>query len=749
MEEKADSGVEKNLVIVESPAKAKTIARYLGKGFSVKASLGHIVDLPKKELGVKLDKDFEPVYQVLPEKKKIAKEIQESAKKADKIYLAPDPDREGEAIAWHIAKLIEKENKSIKRVLINEITKSAVKTAIENAGKLDRDRFEAQQARRILDRLVGYQISPLLWRKIQTGLSAGRVQSVAVRLICEREQEIRAFKSEEYWTIEGTFKGASSEQFSAKLIEHNGQKLKIANQAEAEKIEQGLKGLSYTVSKVEKKERQKRPPEPFITARLQQESAKRLGFPAKKTMSIAQQLYEGIELGPEGRVGLITYMRTDSVRVSEQALQQVRAKIKELFGENYLPKTPNLYRSKKGAQEAHEAIRPTILDHQPEKIKQYLTSDQLKLYRLIYERFLASQMLPAIYDQTIIEIKALGYLFRASGSVVKFPGFLIIWQEAEKAEENGDEAKTLPELKIGDALTLLEIIKKQHFTEPPPRFNEASLIRVLEEKGIGRPSTYAQIVSTIQERRYVEKNKGAFYPTPLGFMVNDILIRSFPDLVNVKFTAQMEDQLDRVEEGKLKWVDLLKNFYAQFSEELKRAPQTIDQLKAETPTDIPCPQCGKELMIRWGKKGEFLACSGYPDCRFTSPVVRGENGEIQVLEKKEKKESGLNCPNCGNPLVIRKGKNGEFLGCSSYPKCKFTSNFIKTETGEIQLKEKVFSKTPSETGISCEKCGKPMVIKTKGKRKFLACSGYPNCRNIKNFKLDEQGQIKVIKPDEF
>jgi len=746
MAEKATGAVEKNLLIVESPAKAKTISRYLGPGFTVKASIGHIVDLPKKSLGVDIDNNFEPVYQVLPEKKKVAKEIEDAAKKADKIYLAPDPDREGEAIAWHIARLIAKEHKPIRRVLINEITRQAVKQALENAGELDQNRFEAQQARRILDRLVGYQISPLLWKKLSTGLSAGRVQSVALRLICEREEEIKAFKSEEYWTIEALLKGKIPPEFMAKLIEREGEKIKIADQQAAEKIEKDLSASSFIVAKVEKKERQKRPPEPFITARLQQEAARRFGFTAKRTMAIAQQLYEGIDLGPEGRAGLITYMRTDSVRVSGQAIEQARAKIRELFGQEHLPPTANIYKSKKGAQDAHEAVRPTSIDNAPEKIKQYLTPEQYKLYKMIYERFLASQMKPAVFDQTSMDIKAGEYLLRATGSIIKFPGFLALWQEPEKNEnqaENGDSEQTskkLPELASGDPLSLQKIDKKQHFTQPPPRYNEASLIKELEEKGIGRPSTYATIVSTIQERKYVEKEKGSFHPTDLGIMVNNILIQSFPDLVNVKFTARMEEELDLVEEGKLKWVSLLEEFYKTFSQELERAGKVIDQAKAEVPTNIPCPKCGKQLMIRWSRNGEFLRCSGHPQCDFTASFIKKENGEIEPLLNQE---TGLICPSCGKPLLLRKGKHGEFLGCSAYPKCKFTSNFERTLSGEIKIKDRANAVT-APTGISCEKCGKPMVIKSKGKGEFLACSGYPQCRNIKNFTRNEKGEIVIV-----
>ncbi len=735
MAEKTTSGVEKNLVIVESPAKAKTIARYLGKDFTVKASIGHIVDLPKSRLGVNIDEDFKPEYHILPEKKKVAGEIKKAAQRAKKIYLASDPDREGEAIAWHIAQLIKDTKKPIKRALINEITRQAVKEAIKNAGELNRDRFEAQQARRILDRLVGYLISPLLWRKIQSGLSAGRVQSVAVRLICEREREIEKFKPQEYWTVEAKFKAKNPPEFSAKLIEINGEKAKITNQESAEKIAGELERINvFQIVKLEKKERKRKPPEPFITARLQQEASKRLGFPAKKTMSIAQQLYEGVDLGEEGRVGLITYMRTDSVRVSEQAIFSARKKIKEIFGEEYLPSKPNIYRSRKGAQEAHEAIRPTVMDYTPEKVKNYLSRDQYLLYKLIYERFLASQMKPAVYDQTVVEISANGYLFRATGSVLKFAGFLAIWKEEDKEAE----AK-LPELEPDEKLHLISIDKKQHFTQPPPRYTEASLIRELEEKGIGRPSTYAQIVSTIQERGYVKKVKGVFKPTSLGFLVNEILVRSFPELVNVKFTAQMEDQLDQIEEGKLGWKELLRRFYEEFSHQLENAPKIIDEIKAEVPTDLPCPKCGRELVIRWGKKGEFLACSGYPECDFTARFERKENGEIKPIFEQE---SGLNCPKCGKPLMIRKSDFGEFLGCSGYPKCKFRAEFIRDENGNIKIKEL------EKSGIKCEKCGREMVIKKIGKREFLACSGYPECKNVKRFKRNESGEIEIVEAGE-
>jgi len=761
MAEKTDSAIGKNLLIVESPAKAKTISRYLGKGFTVKASIGHIVDLPEKSLGVDIDKDFEPSYQILPTKRNVAREIKEAAKKAGTIYLAPDPDREGEAIAWHIANLIQKDNPNIKRVLINEITKQGVKQAIENAGKLNRDRFEAQQARRILDRLVGYQISPLLWSKIKKGLSAGRVQSVAVRLICEREREIENFKPEEYWTMEGIFQTHLPPEFSAKLVQIKGDKPKIQNRAQAEQIENTLRNLNWIVSKVEKKERQKKPPEPFITARLQQEAAKRFRFPAKKTMSIAQQLYEGVELGPEGRVGLITYMRTDSVRVSDQAIASARKKILELFGPEHLPETPNIYKSKKTAQEAHEAIRPTIIDYSPEKIQQYLSPDQQKLYRMIYERFLASQMKPAILDQTTIELKADGYLFRATGSVLKFPGFLALWKEEENEEgsEEKEEAKKLPEAKVGEKADLMKLVKKQHFTEPPPRYNEASLIKELEEKGIGRPSTYAQIVSTIQDRNYVKKDKGVFKPTELGFRVNDVLVLSFPEILNVQFTARMEEELDEVEEGKVKWVELLKRFYEKFSQALKQAPAVMDNVKSKESGKLSCPKCGKPLVVRFGKQGEFVGCSGFPDCDFSSNFKRNDQGEIELLSKKK---SGLVCPICEKPLVILKSKYGEFLGCSGYPRCKFIADFERTETGEIKIKErKKTEPVPGasdkaeekgktalkrETGIVCPRCGKPLVIRQSQRGEFLGCSGYPRCRFTSNFTVSETGEI-IMKQD--
>jgi len=747
MAEKETGAVAKYLVIVESPAKAKTISRYLGEGYSVKASIGHVVDLPQKKLGVDVKKNFKPEYEVLPAKKKVAKEIEDAAEKADLVYLAPDPDREGEAIAWHIARLIEKTHKPVKRVLINEITKAAVKEAIANAGALDQNRFEAQQARRILDRLVGYQISPLLWQRIKRGLSAGRVQSVTVRLICEREREIQAFKSEEYWSVAALLKAETPPEFFAKLIEREGKKIKIENHDQAAGIEKELAAAKFAVARVEKKERQKRPPEPFITARLQQEAVKRFGFPAKKTMAIAQQLYEGIDLGPEGRAGLITYMRTDSVRVSSLAIDQARAKIKELYGPEHLPAVPNVYKSRKEAQEAHEAIRPTLIDQDPEKVRHYLTLEQFKLYKMIYERFLASQMKPAIFDQTSVDIKAGPCTLRATGSVVKFPGFLALWQEPEKEKTengNGEDEETgrkLPLLNAADAISLVKLEKKQHFTQPPARYNEASLIRELEEKGIGRPSTYAQIVSTIQDRKYVEKEKGSFHPTELGLMVNDVLIKSFPDLLNVQFTAQMEDRLDLVEEGKLKWDELLQEFYRIFEENLKHAPEVIEKMRAELPAGINCPKCGKPLMVRWGTNGEYLRCSGHPECEFTSNFTRKETGEVELLATQK---AGLVCPKCGGELVLRKGKHGEFLGCSAYPKCKFTSNFERAQSGEFRLVEKSERKAPAqEAGVNCPKCGKPLLIKRSKRGEFLGCSGYPGCRFASNFERTESGAVKI------
>lgn len=719
----------KNLVIVESPAKAKTLAKYLGREYQIKASVGHVVDLPKSKLGVDIKKDFTPDFHVIEGKKKIVDELKRAAKGKEKIYLASDPDREGEAIAWHIADQIGEDHHEIHRVLINEITRRGVQEAIANPQRMDRKRFDAQIARRILDRLVGYQISPLLWKKVRRGLSAGRVQSVAVRLVCEREKEIRAFVSLEYWSLTAMLDGRVAPSFAARLVQWRGQKLDIKKfRIESEKIVQeilgSLEGLPWTIGKVEKKERRRYPTPPFVTSKLQQEAARKLGFQPKRTMQIAQQLYEGVDLGPEGSAGLITYMRTDSTRISADALNGVRQYIQGQYGDPYLPEKPVTYRSKKGAQDAHEAIRPTSLEYTPDRVRKYLRRDAFALYSLIWSRFIASQMVPALYDQTAFDIPVGEALFRATGQQLKFDGFMKIYLEGrdEKVEtENGgegdeeeqDKEGLLPDLQSGDDLKLLSIEPRQHFTQPPPRFTQAALIKELDEKGIGRPSTYAAIVSNVLNREYVALDeRKSLMPTELGFLVTDLLVDSFPDILNVKFTAEMEDSLDKIEEGKEKWLKVMKRFYSSFSRDLKRAESEMRDVKREEiPTDIPCEKCGAMMVVKWGRNGEFLACPSYPECKNTKNFTRDAKGNVKVEEEAEIDEV---CEECGRPMQLRWGKYGRFLGCSGYPECK-----------TIRPIEK-----PVDLGIRCPECKKGNILEKKSRRGklFYGCSRYPDCQ---------------------
>jgi DNA topoisomerase-1 len=701
--------MKKSLVVVESPAKARTLNRFLGKDFTVLASVGHIKDLPKSKLGVDIEDDFRPQYTTIKGKAKTIKELKKASKSADEIFLAPDPDREGEAIAWHIAEEVAgKDGKKVHRVLFNEITEKAVKEAIKNPTTLDREKYEAQQARRVLDRLVGYQVSPILWEKVRRGLSAGRVQSVAVRLICEREKRIKAFVPKEYWSITAEFEGREAEaDFKAKLVKKDNKKLEIRSEDEAKRILAELKGVGFVVNLIEKKERKKNPMPPFITSRLQQEASRKLRFTAKKTMAMAQQLYEGVEIGPDGLVGLITYMRTDSTRLSSEAIGAVRAFIKQNYGDDYLPSKPAAYRSRKGAQEAHEAIRPTYLNYTPEAVKPYLTGDQWRLYHLIWNRFIACQMKPALLDQTRVDIGAGRYIFQANGTVVKFPGFTIVYEEGKDIEE--EKEGQLPALKKGEDLTVKTLLPQQHFTQPPARFTEATLVKELEDNGIGRPSTYAAILSTIQEREYVVKEKNLLKPTELGSLITDLLVKSFPTILDVAFTAHMEEELDMVEEGKLPWLGVMKEFYGPFKEDLERAKSEMKSVKTEeTPTDIVCKRCGKIMVIKWGRKGKFLACTGYPECKNTSDFKTDEEGRIVVVESAE--ETGEVCPSCGKPMVIRSGRYGRFLACSDYPSCKTTK--------------------PLSTGIPCpsEGCdGELLERQTKRGKVFYSCSNYPEC----------------------
>ncbi len=716
----------KSLVIVESPAKAKTIEKYLGKGFQVKASVGHVKDLLKSKLGVDIKKNFQPTYEIIASKKKIIDDLRKAALKADQIFLALDPDREGEAIAWHVAEEIfkgEKEKtkgkvvrKPVHRVLFNEITKKAIQEAINKPIDLNKDLYAAQQARRVLDRLVGYQVSPLLWDKVRRGLSAGRVQTVALRIICERERAIKAFVPQEYWTIETMLEGSLPPPFAARLTSLNGEKLvAIGTQQESQKIVDALKAAPHVLKTITRKERKRNPYPPFITSRLQQDAAHKLGFTASRTMAVAQQLYEGIELGEEGAVGLISYMRTDSTRISNEALQEARDFITEKWGKTFLPDEPNIYKSKKSAQDAHEAIRPTSVLKTPESVKEFLDSDQFRLYELIWKRFVASQMMPAIFDQTTFEIQAGDYGYRATGSQIKFAGFLTVYDispvESKADDDEDDKDRTLPLLKEGDVLQVKEVLPEQHFTEPPPRFNDASIIRELEEKGIGRPSTYASILSNLMDKEYVRKELKVYSPTDLGFIVNDVLIASFPDIFNVQFTAGMEEELDEIEEGRQSFEKVIKKFYKPFHEDLERAKVEMKNVKRqEIPTDILCEKCQGATVIKWGRRGEFLACTKYPECRYTREFERDDEGNIRLMKLEV---TGEFCGECASQMIIKSGRFGKFLACSRYPDCKSTRAI--------------------STGILCPDCGptdKGMLAERRSKkgRSFFGCTRYPKCK---------------------
>jgi len=700
------------LIIVESPTKVKTIQKYLGPEFEVKASVGHIKDLPKSKLGIDLEHDFEPIYEIISEKKKVISELKKAAKKADTIFLAPDPDREGEAIAWHVASEIDGDKK-IYRVLFNDLTKKTVIAAIQHPLELNSNKYEAQQTRRILDRLVGYQISPILWKKVKRGLSAGRVQSVAVRIICDREAEITAFVSEEYWNITALLEGKEPPPFEARLTKIGSKKPGLTGETQTREILDELKGVPFVVKKVQKKEAKRSPAPPFTTSKLQQEASRKLRFTAKKTMSVAQRLYEGISLGEEGPVGLITYMRTDSVRIAAEALEEARAYIGEVYGKAFLPPKARVFKSSKSSQDAHEAIRPTATAYAPHRIKPYLKSDEFRLYQLIWNRFIASQMNPALFDQTGIDIQAGRCLFHAQGSIMKFPGFTAVYTESTDKEDNGSEGAAespdtsqLPEVSEGDELRLLSLEPQQSFTQPPPRFSEATLVKELEEKGIGRPSTYAAIISTIQNRNYVRLEERRFHPTELGAVVNELLVENFPNIMDVKFTASMEDRLDMIEDGKLTRHKTLEEFYTPFRSELDKAGEEMRDIKREEiPTDLVCDRCGSPMVIKWGKNGKFLACSNYPECKNTGNIAKDENGAIS---KAEAPSTDIICDVCGKNMVIKEGRFGRFLGCSGYPECKHTK--------------------PLDTGVKCPLCnGSLCERRSKRGKTFFGCSSFPDC----------------------
>jgi DNA topoisomerase-1 len=754
--------MSKSLVIVESPAKAKTIEKYLGKGFDVLASVGHIMDLPKNDIGVELEhRTFEPTLIVSPGKEKVVAQLKKAAANADEIFLAPDPDREGEAIAYHLALQLgtnAKERKKIRRVTFNEITKKAVQEAFKHARDVDQDLVDAQQTRRVLDRLVGYQISPLLWEKVRRGLSAGRVQTVAVRLIVEREREISGFNPVEYWTLDALLHvdKQPDKSFKAKFIGIDGEPARVANgkdkdgkdqfianaiagEAGMDAVVAALDKAKWSLASVQSREQQRRPLPPFITSQLQRDASTKLGFNVRRTMGVAQRLYEGIDLGAEGTTGLITYMRTDSPRVAPDAVAAAREWVGKQLGTKYLPETPNVYKGKKDAQDAHEAIRPTDPSRTPESIARYLSDEQLKLYTLIWRRFVASQMTPAIFDVTTAKIAAVSakdgktYDFRVSGSVLRFDGFLKVYEVSEEKKDDDDEsANKLPNLDGVKALALDKLETDQKFTQPPPRYNEASLVKELEERGIGRPSTYASIINTIQDREYVVKHggsRGRFYPTEIGMVVCDLLVESFPYIFDMAYTAKLEEELDDIEEGKEKWTVLLNGFYDHFEDELKDAGKKMRDIKRlEQVTDEKCDLCGSPLVLKWGKFGTFFACSAYnkkdpTSCTFTKENMASKP-DLNTPEGQEADDKEEYCENCGKVMVLRRGPFGPFMACPDYnadPPCKTIR----------KLSQKQQQKPPEPTGEDCPVCGKPLVLRHGAYGEFVSCSGYPKCKYVK------------------
>jgi DNA topoisomerase-1 len=722
----------KALVVVESPAKAKTINKYLGKDYKVIASMGHVRDLPKSKLGVDVDEGFEPSYEVIASRKKVLSELKADAKKADQIFIATDPDREGEAIGWHLAEELGSGNKKkIRRLMFNEITKKGVLSALEKPTQIDKKMVDAQQARRVLDRLVGYKISPLLWDKVRRGLSAGRVQSVALKLVCDREREITGFVPEEYWNMTARLAGPVPPEFDAKLHKKHGQNITVSNESEANAILADLRQATWTVESVTTKERKKHAVPPFITSKLQQASR----FPVKKTMMVAQQLYEGIELPGEGAVGLITYMRTDSTRVSEQALGEVRQFVSGAYGAEFVPEKPNFYKTKADAQDAHEAIRPTSMQYHPDEVRAHLTPDQYYLYRLIWNRFVASQMTPATFDDTTVDITAGEYLFRVKGSVPKFAGWMAVYNQRTvdpsdegmapgpdaRTAEDDEESSVLPALAQGDVLTLRELKPEQKFTQPPPRYTEATLVKALEENGIGRPSTYASIISVIQAREYVNKVEGKFKPTFLGMMlVEKLLSPAFDDILDVNYTRELEEDLDKIESGASDYEKTLTEFYKKFKKDLKRAEKDMPNMKEGYEPDPPvaCDKCGKPMVIKAGKFGLFLACSGYPECENTRELDAPESGGEGDLED-------TTCENCGKPMVVKRGRFGQFLACTGYPECKTTRKIIATKQGIAAAKpDQILDE-------KCPKCGSNLVVKQGRFGEFTACTSYPTCKYVK------------------
>ena len=745
--------MSKGLVIVESPAKAKTIQKYLGAGYEVEASLGHIKDLPKKGLGVDVDNDFSTEYEVIPGKEKVVAHLKKLARSANAIYLAPDPDREGEAIAAHLAEELgsnadggrgrKKEAKPVHRVTFNEITKKAVQEAFAHPREIDWNLVDAQQTRRILDRLVGFQVSPLLWDKVRRGLSAGRVQTVALRLIVEREREIQKFEKKEYWTLDAHLHAAKAPSFDARFLGVNGEKLEINNEEESKRIVEALDAATWAVSTVKRAERRRNPMPPFTTSKFQQDASRKLGMTVKRAMMVAQRLYEGVELGTEGTVGLITYMRTDSVRVSNDALTEVRTLIDRDFGKPFMPEQPNVYKTKAvNAQEAHEAIRPSSVLRTPDELRHYLQDDEFKVYKLIWQRFVASQMSSAIFDQTTVDIDAQApvagsaalpnptrYNFRVTGSVLKFEGFLKVYEEAKDAKDEEDESlkHKLPPLEEGQKLRLEALKPEQHFTEPPPRFNEASLVKELEERGIGRPSTYAAIITTIVDRGYVQKTAGRggkFSPTEIGFVVTELLVANLKDIFDYEFTARMEEDLDEIEDGKIKWTAALHEFYDKFEEDLEYAGEHMENIKRmEKATDQKCERCGAPLVLKWGKHGSFFACSTFDkkdpnSCSFTkeNPINLTDLGDAEISSNNEEEF----CENCGKPMVLKRGRFGTFMACTGYPECKTTRRLDSVQKKpDVPLDEK------------CPDCGRNLLLRNGRFGEFISCSGYPECKYIK------------------
>jgi len=712
--------VPKPLVVVESPTKIRTVKKYLGQQYNVAATVGHIKDLPAKEIGINIEEGFKPKYTNIPGKQKVIKTLRQAAGDTTVIYLAPDPDREGEAIAWHTAEILKKKGRTFHRVLFHELTKNAIHEAIKSPDKLNQNKYEAQQARRILDRLVGYQVSPLLWRKVKGGLSAGRVQSVAVRIICERERAIQAFESEEYWSITAHLEDNSPPPFTAKLVKKNGEKIKIPDEKTSNIIIEELSEEKFIVEKIQKKTVKRNPSPPFITSKLQQEAIRKLRFSAKKTMMVAQQLYEGVELSPGEPEGLITYMRTDSTRISNDAAMEALTFVRDKFGDEYALQKPRFFKNRKKAQDAHEAIRPTSVFNTPEKIKPFLSKDQFTLYELIWKRFVASQMKQALMNNITISISAGPYLFSASGSSVAFPGFMTLYMTTDdQIESERQKAKDdFPELNEGGILKLNELEPKQHFTMPPPRFSEASLVKELEENGIGRPSTYAAILSTIREKGYVDLVKGYFKPNELGFIVNDLLVKNFADVFDVEFTANMENDLDRIEAAEVNYSEILTKFYDAFKKELDTASTGMLSVKGiGLSTDLTCPQCNNRLHIRMGKNGQFLGCSNYPKCTYTRNYTRDEKGAVHPIEPSSDQTSDRICDKCGKPMLIKEGRYGTFYACSGYPDCKTTLSTNSTNGGE-------------KTGVHCPEqgCAGELVQRSSKRGKiFYGCSRFPDC----------------------